>query len=290
MSDEELNMETTHVSYWEDGLNSLSKQLEIIQDTININYDVQEKRNSFFEKIKSNYDAKCKPFKKEPSHIFVLTEIYFDFYSYLDNKMEPETRKLLINTIKDIINNLETTKNETCNDTLILINKCKLLIIDIKNQEKDYKKAKTALDEAIIYQKKVKNLDKYTYNVGKKEKADLSLSEKIKDMEKIKIPLEKNKKDLLEYRDKLNNIIKNNFEIIVSVCFKGLSNYYQCLYLILNQRNEILNNLKGKLDDILIQLSNLIFDMNDYSEKRFSNRRNNWNQQRIYKRRFSSLV
>ena len=269
MSDEELNIEITHVSYWEDGLNSLSKQLEIIQDTVNINYDVQVKRNSFFEKIKSNYNAKCKPFKKEPSHIFVLTEIYFDFYSYSGNKMDSETKKLLITTIKDIIENLETTKNETCNDTLILINKCKSLIIDIKNQEKDYKKAKAALDEAIIYQKKVKNLDKYAYNVGKKEKADLSLSEKIKDMEKIKIPLEKNKKDLLEYRDKLNNIIKNNFEIIVSVCFKGLSNYYQCLYLILNQRNEMLNNLKGKLDDILIQLSNLIFDMNDYSEKRF---------------------
>ena len=269
MSDEELNIETSHVSYWEDGLNSLSKQFKMILDINNTNYNIQDKRNSFFEQIKSNYNAKCKPFKKEPSHIFILTEIYFDFYSYLDNKMNSETKKLLINTINDIIKNLEKTKNETCNGTLILIDKCKSLIINIKNQEENYKKAKSALDEALIYQKKIKNLDKYTYNVGKKEKADLSLSEKIKEMEKIKIPLEKNKKDLLEYRNELNNIIKNNFEIIISVCFKGLSYYYQCLYLILNQRNEILNNIKGKLDDILIQLSNLVFDMNDYSEKRF---------------------
>ena len=121
----------------------------------------------------------------------------------------------------------------------------------------------------MIHQKKVKNEDKYTYNVGKKEKADLMLHEKIKEMEKIKNPFENNKKELSECRKKLNLLIKNNFEIIVSVCFKSLSRYYQCLYLMINQRIDILNNLKGKLDDILIQLSNLVFDMNDYSEKRF---------------------
>ena len=56
--------------------------------------------------------------------------------------------------------------------------------------------------------------------MAKKEKAVLLLSEKIKEMEKIKNPLETNKKKLLESKTKLNSIIKNNFEIIVSVCFK----------------------------------------------------------------------
>jgi len=269
MSDEELKIETEHVEYWENGLNSLSKQFEIIMNSTNLHYNLKDRRNIFSEKIKSNYDKQTKAFKKEPSQIFFLTQIYFDFYSYLGNKMNKETKKVLITTIKEIINNLEQTKKETCNDTLILITKCKDLIFNIKNQEKIYSKAKTELDDAMIYQKKIKNEDKYTYNVGKKEKADLMLSEKIKDMEKIKKPFENNKKELSECRTKLNLLIKNNFEIIVSVCFKALSRYYQCLYLILNQRSEILINLRGKLDDILIQLSNLIFDMNDYSEKRF---------------------
>ena len=105
--------------------------------------------------------------------------------------------------------------------------------------------------------------------VAKKEKADVLLSEKIKEMERIKSPLEKNKKELLECRTKLNSIIKNNFEIIVSVCFKHLSNYYQCLFLILNQRIELLINLREKIDDILTQLYNLVFDLNDFSERKF---------------------
>ena len=269
MSDEDLKIETEHVEYWENGLNSLCIQFEIILNSINLKYNIKDKRIAFSEKIKSNYIKQTKSFKKEPSQIFFMTQIYFDFYSYLGNKMDKETKKILITTIKEIINTLEQTKKETCNDTLILISKCKDLIINIKKQEEIYNKAKTALDDAMIYQKKVKNEDKYTYNVGKKEKADLMLHEKIKEMEKIKNPFENNKKELSECRKKLNLLIKNNFEIIVSVCFKSLSRYYQCLYLMINQRIDILNNLKGKLDDILIQLSNLVFDMNDYSEKRF---------------------
>ena len=231
--DEDLKIETEHVEYWESGLNSLCKQFEIIIYAINLYYNLKDKRIYFTEKIKSNYINQSKQFKKEPSQIFFLSQIYFDFYSYLGNKMNKETKKIIITTIKEIINDLEQTKNETCNETLILITKCKDLIINIKKQEEEYKKAKTALDDAMIYQKKVKNEDKYTYNAGKKDKADLLLSEKIKDMEKIKNPFENNKKELSESRNKLNLLIKNNFEIIVSVCFKALSIYYQCLYLIL---------------------------------------------------------
>ena len=143
------------------------------------NINLKDKRIYFTEKIKSNYINQSKQFKKEPSQIFFLSQIYFDFYSYLGNKMNKETKKIIITTIKEIINDLEQTKNETCNETLILITKCKDLIINIKKQEEEYKKAKTALDDAMIYQKKVKNEDKYTYNAGKKDKADLLLSEKI---------------------------------------------------------------------------------------------------------------
>ena len=269
MSDDNLKKESEHIECWEDCLNSLSKQFEIIHNLINLNNNIQKKRISFVQSVKSSYESNCKSFKNEPSHIFFLPQIYLDFYSYLGNKMNPETKKLLLSTIKETIRNLDVTKNETCNDIIILIAKCKNLILNIKKQEEDYQKAKTALDDAIIYQKKINNLDKYTYNVTKKQKADLSLAEKIKEMDKIKNPLDNNKKKLKESQEKLNNLIKNNFEIIVSVCFKGLSNYYQCLYLVLNHKSEILNNIKQKLDDIILQLTNLVFDLNDYSEKKF---------------------
>ena len=269
MSDDNLKKESEHIECWEDCLNSLSKQFEIILNLINLNNNIQKKRISFVQSVKSSYESNCKSFKNEPSHIFFLPQIYLDFYSYLGNKMNPETKKLLLSTIKETIRNLDVTKNETCNDIIILIAKCKNLILSIKKQEEDYQKAKTALDDAIIYQKKINNLDKYTYNVTKKQKADLSLAEKIKEMDKIKNPLDNNKKKLKESQEKLNNLIKNNFEIIVSVCFKGLSNYYQCLYLVLNHKSEILNNIKQKLDDLILQLTNLVFDLNDYSEKKF---------------------
>ena len=269
MSDEELKIESEHVAYWEECLNSLSKQFEIVLNTVKLGEMVGGKRITFTKGIKTNYINKSKAYKNEPSHIYVLTQIYFSFYSCLGNKMNDETKELLFNSITEIIQEINQTKKDTCNSTLKIINKCKNLIINIKNQENDFKKAKESLDNAQIYQKKIKNGDKYAYNVAKIQKADLLLSEKLKEMEKIKKPLEANKKKLNEYRSKLKSSIKNNFEIIVSFCFKQLSNYYQCLYLIFNQRIETLINVKAKLDDILIQLSNLVFDLNDYSEKKF---------------------
>ena len=96
--------------------------------------------------------------------------------------------------IKEIISNIIKAKNEACQSTFRIIKKCKDLINIIKKQEDEYQKVKTSLDDAQIYQKKIKNEDKYVYNVAKKEKADLLLSEKIKEMEKIKNPLDHNKK------------------------------------------------------------------------------------------------
>ena len=272
-SDDDLKIETEHVKYWEECLNSLAKQFEILFNSLKLNTNMQQKRNTFIEQIKSNYKINSKQFKNEPSHLYILTEEFFDFYSCLRENMSKDSKNLfsqIKNTIKEIINHIMETKNEACNSTFRIIKKCKDLIANIKNQENEFQKAKASLDDAQIYQKKVKNVDKYIYNVGKKEKADLLLSEKIKEMEKIKNPLENNKKKLLDYRTKLKVSLRDNFELVVSVSFKELANYYQCLFLLLNQKVDILTNVKRKIDDILTQLSNLVFDLNDYSEKKFS--------------------
>ena len=55
MSDEELKTETEHVLYWENCLDSLSKHFEIILNFINLHSNIQKKRLSFSEKIKTNY-------------------------------------------------------------------------------------------------------------------------------------------------------------------------------------------------------------------------------------------
>ena len=175
----------------------------------------------------------------------------------------------MLKTIKEIISNINKTKNDVCENSLKIINKCNNLIINIKKQEIAFQKAKTELDDAQIYQKKIKNEEKYIYEVSEKKKADLILSEKIKEMEKIKKPLDNNKKKLSEYRNKLKSSLRDNFELIVSISFKQLANYYQCLFLILNGKFDVLTNIKEKINDILIQLSNLLFDLNDYSEKKF---------------------
>ena len=271
-TNDDLKLETEHVKYWDECLKSLAKQFEILYNSIQTNVNYQEKRNSFIEQKKTKFKTELKLYKKEPSHLYFLSEVFFDFYSCLRDSMNPNTKKTISqvnNSIKEIIQQIIQAKNETCKSTLRLIKKCKVLIANIKEQENEYQKAKTSLDDAQVYQKKVKNVDKYTYNVTKKEKADFLLSEKIKEMEKIKKPLEDNKKLLSDYRVKLKSSLRDNFELIVSTSFKHLANYYQCIFLLLNNKYEVLTRLKEKIDDILTQLSNLVFDLNDYSEKKF---------------------
>ena len=96
MSDEELKIESEHVAYWEECLNSLSKQFEIVLNTVKLGEMVGGKRITFTKGIKTNYFNKSKAYKNEPSHIYVLTQIYFSFYSCLGNKMNDETKELLM--------------------------------------------------------------------------------------------------------------------------------------------------------------------------------------------------
>ena len=267
---DELRVETEQVKFWENSLNYLSKQFEILLKSINLNLNVQQKRNSYLEELKSNYKTSSKQFKKEPSHIYFLSDIFFDFYNSLNiNSSSKKSLNDIVKTIKDIIQEISKTKNETCKSTFRIIRKCKELILSIKDQENQYQKVKKSLDDAQINQKKIKNDEKYNYEISKKEEADLLLAEKIKKMEKIKKPLEANKNKLIEYKTKLKASLRDNFEIIFSISFKQLANYYQCLFLILNNKIDFLNSIKGKIDDILIQLSNLIFELNDYSEKKY---------------------
>ena len=157
-SDDDLKIETEQVKYWEECLNSLAKQFVILLNAINLNLNIYQKRNILIEQIKTNYKTKSKQFKKEPSHLYCLSEVFFDFYSCLRNVyLNPDSMKLisqLNKEIKEIIQNITHTKNEACNSAFKIIKKCKTLITNIKEQETHYQKAKTSLDEAQIYQKK----------------------------------------------------------------------------------------------------------------------------------------
>ena len=58
------------------------------------------------------------------------------------------------------------------------------------------------MDNAQINHNKIKNKVQYTYNIVELQKADLVLAEQIRKMEEIKIPMDENKKKLMELRDK----------------------------------------------------------------------------------------
>ena len=271
-SNDDLSIETEHVKYWEECMNSLAKQFQILFNSIQTTRSIQKSRYTFIEEIKSNYNVQLKPFKKEPSRLYFLTDVFINFCSCLQDSMYTDSNKNISQiciSIREIIQQINQAKNETCKSAFRMIKKCKDIIEKIKEQENEYQKAKTSMDDAQIYQKKVKNVDKYTYNVAKKEKADFLLSEKIKEMEKIKKPLDNNKKLLSDYKIKLKSLLRDNFELIVSTSFKHLANYYQCIFLLVNNKYDILIKLREKIDDILTQLSNLVFDLNDYSEKKF---------------------
>ena len=271
-SNDDLSIETEHVKYWEECMNSLAKQFQILFNSIQTTRSIQKSRYTFIEEIKSNYNVQLKPFKKEPSRLYFLTDVFINFCSCLQDSMYTDSNKNISQiciSIREIIQQINQAKNETCKSAFRMIKKCKDIIEKIKEQENEYQKAKTSMDDAQIYQKKVKNVDKYTYNVAKKEKADFLLAEKIKEMEKIKKPLDNNKKLLSDYKIKLKSLLRDNFELIVSTSFKHLANYYQCIFLLVNNKYDILIKLREKIDDILTQLSNLVFDLNDYSEKKF---------------------
>lgn len=128
-SNDDLKLETEHVKYWDECLKSLAKQFEILYNSIQSNANYQKKRNSFIEQQKAKFKTELKLYKKEPSHLYFLSEVFFDFYSYLKDSMNPNTKKTISqvnNSIKEIIQQIIQAKNETCKSTLRIIKKCKI--------------------------------------------------------------------------------------------------------------------------------------------------------------------
>ena len=125
------------------------------------------------------------------------------------------------------------------------------------------------MDNAQLNQKKIKNKVKKNYNVTEIKKADLILAEQIRKMEEIKIPMEENKKKLKEFRNTLNSSIKESFEKVLFMYFKHLANLHQYFFLLSSNKLELITDMTKKVVTSLLQLSNLSFDLNDYTEKKF---------------------
>ena len=267
----ELN-EENHLKFWEKCLNDLIKQFKILNELLNLTKKYKAQRFSELSDLLMKFRNDSKQFTKEPSHIYYLCEIYFDFQSFIVEAINKSTYGLYdeINSMSmEVIKDIEKTKNETNKNNFMMMDEFQKLIQKIKSQESEFNKIKSSMDNAQINQNKIKNKVQYTYNIGELQKADLVLAEQIRKMEEIKIPMDENKKKLLELRDKLNASIRDSFEKVFSIYFKHLANLHQYFFLLENNKLDVVTNIKKKLGVTLLQLSNLSFDLNDYTEKKF---------------------
>ena len=268
----ELERENNHIKFWDSSLNDLIKQFEIITQFIDITIKYKSERSSDLIDIITKFRNDSKLFLNEPSHIYDLCEIFFIFQSTIWGLIN-ESSNELFNKIKlmnvDFIKDLKSEKKEICKKNLEIIDKCQKLINKIKSQDNDFQKIKSSMDDAQKNQKKIKNKAQYTYNVGEKKKADLQLAEQIRKMEEIKIPMEKNKKDLFQLKTELSSITKESFDKYIIIYFKYIANLHQLFFLLGNNKLEVVSSLKKQLNIVISKLSNLSFDLNDYTEKKY---------------------
>ena len=75
----EISQENEHIKFWENFLNDLIKQFEILIQFIEINEKNKIQRSSDLIDLLNKYRNDSKQFTKEPSHIYYLCEIFFDF-------------------------------------------------------------------------------------------------------------------------------------------------------------------------------------------------------------------
>ena len=272
MKGDDLYKEREHIKFWDNCLNDLKKQFEIMSNYLDIIRKRKIQRMNELEKILSKYKTQIIPYTKEPSHLYSLNEIYFNFLSFLwevINKFNDDLYSKINSMNLEIIKDLDIKKYNLYKDNISLIDECQILINQIKTQENEFNKKKELINEAQINRNKIKNQVQNIYNVSENKKADLLLAKSIKKMEEIKIPMEENKKKLKEYKMTLIESFSHIFENYFSTYFKHLAILYQYFYLLENNKMNILLNMKKQIKGIILQISNLNFELNDYTEKKF---------------------
>ena len=272
MKGDDLYKEREHIKFWDNCLNDLKKQFDIMSNF----FDTLKKRyigkKSELENILIKYKKSINKYSKEPSHLINLPDIYIKFLSFLwdiMNKYNDELYSKINSMNSEIIKDLDIKKDNLYKNNISLIDECQALMNEIKIQENEYNKKKEIMNEAQINRNKIKNEVQYLYNVSENKKVDLQLAKSIIKMEEIKIPMEENKKKLKEFKTALITSFSQVFEDYFSLYFKHLAILYQYFYLLENNKMDILLNFQKQINNTLSQISNLNFESNDYTEKKF---------------------
>ena len=272
MKGDDLYKEREHIKFWDNCLNDLKKQFEIMSNLLDLIKKIKIQIMTELGSIISKYKTDTIPFNKEPSHIYSLSEIYFNFISFLwdvVNKYNDDLYSKINSMNLEIIKDLDIKKINLYKDNTSILEECQALINKIKTQENEFNKKKELMNEAEKNRNKIKNQVENIYNVSENKKADLLLAKSIKKMEEIKIPMEENKKKLKEYKSTLIASFSRIFENYFSTYFKHLAILYQYFYLLENNKMNILLSMQNQLKKTLQKLSNLNFELNDYTQKKF---------------------
>ena len=272
MKGNDLYKEREHIKFWDNCLNDLKKQFDIMSNCLDLIRKIKIRRMTELNIIISNFKTDITPYTKEPSHLYSLCEIYFDFISYfweVINKYNDELYNKMNSMNSEIIKDLDIKRKDLYKDNISLIDECQKLINEIKCQENEFNKKKELMNEAQINRDKIKNRIQNIYNVSENKKADLLLAKSIRKMEEIKIPIEENKKKLKEFRGSLIASFSLVFENYFFIYFKHSAILYQYFYLLENNRMNILLNMQKQIKKSLFQLTNLNFELNVYIEKKF---------------------
>ena len=140
MKGDDLYKEREHIKFWDDCLNDLKKQFDIMSNCLDMIRKIKIRRMTELDTILSNFKTDITPYIKEPSHLYSLCEIYFEFLSYLwevINKFNDELYNKMSSMNSEIIKDLDIKRINLYKDNISLIDECQKLINEIKTQENE---------------------------------------------------------------------------------------------------------------------------------------------------------
>ena len=152
MKGDDLYKEREHLKFWDDCLNDLKKQFDILSNVLDLIKKIKIQRMTELNNILSKFKTDINPYSQEPSHLYNVCEMYLNFISILwevINKFNDELYKKINAMNNDITKNLDIQKKKLYDDNMSLIDGCQNLINEIKIQENEFNKEKELMKKQI---------------------------------------------------------------------------------------------------------------------------------------------
>ena len=122
MKGDDLYKEREHIKFWDDCLNDLKKQFDIMSSSLDLVKKIKIQRMTELDSILSKYKTDIIPYSHEPSHLYDFCEMYLNVISFLWE---------VINKFNDELYTKINVMNSEINNVNVFINRNNILWVRI---------------------------------------------------------------------------------------------------------------------------------------------------------------